>query len=457
MQLSAKLDSRELRASLARFFADYGMLAVLILLCVYYSVVTLAEQNPTGADAGRVVAASILKSSQAGSGVFIATKPGAEDARFTDAITVSLAQAELNLVGQVQGDPAAVRQALAALEQTGVSVDYIATTRDFANVVTAVVGRTPAYREAQIVFPQSYLWPTFLLANNLRNVANQIVVIAIIAVGMTMVIITAGIDLSVGSLIALSAVATAWLIQAMGGAGAGWCVMLTASLAAILMCGAVGLFSGFMITQFRIPPFIATLAVMQVASGLAYIISSGESIYDIPDSFVWLGRGADFFSLPNAVVLMLAIYAIAHVLMTRTTLGRYIYAVGGNPEAARLSGIRVNWVLAFVYAVSGIMAGLGGVVQASQLKSGAPTYGLMYELYVIAAVVVGGTSLAGGEGRVLGTLIGAFIIGVIQNGMNLTGVESYTQKVVLGFVILGAVLLDMLKKRGWRRRKLVAA
>jgi ribose transport system permease protein len=248
-------------------------------------------------------------------------------------------------------------------------------------------------------------------------------------------------------------VVAAWLIRALGGTDATTVEMLLASVAAILMCGAVGFVSGITITQFNVPPFIATLGVMLVASGLAYIISSGESIYDIPDGYVWLGRGADLLSIPNAVVLMALIFVLAHILMTRTKLGRYIYAVGGNPEAARLSGIRVNMILLFVYTVSGLMGGLGGIVQASQLKSGAPTYGLLYELYVIAAVVVGGTSLAGGQGRISGTLIGAFIIGVIQNGMNLTGVESYTQKVVLGFVILGAVLLDMLKKRDWWRRR----
>jgi ribose transport system permease protein len=141
-------------------------------------------------------------------------------------------------------------------------------------------------------------------------------------------------------------------------------------------------------------------------------------------------------------------------------VGRYVYAVGGNPEAARLSGVPVKRILLFVYTACGALAGLGGIVMASQLKSGSPTYGQMYELYVIAAVVVGGTSLSGGEGKVLGTLIGAFIIAVIQNGMNLTGVESYTQKVVLGLVILGAVLLDMLKRRGWqwlRRRRVISA
>ncbi len=208
-----------------------------------------------------------------------------------------------------------------------------------------------------------------------------------------------------------------------------------------------------MITAFRIPPFIVTLAMMLVASGLAYLLAQGQSIYQVPESFVRLGRGADFLRIPNAVLLTAFLYGAAHVLMTRTVLGRRIYAVGSNREAARLSGVPVSRVLLFVYSASGLLAGLGGVVMASQLKSGSPTYGGMYELYVIAAAVVGGASLQGGEGRVLGTLIGAFIIAVIQNGMNLTGVESYTQKVVLGLVILGAVLLDTLKRGGWKRRR----
>jgi ribose transport system permease protein len=204
-----------------------------------------------------------------------------------------------------------------------------------------------------------------------------------------------------------------------------------------------------MVAQLAIPPFIVTLAIMLVASGMAYILAQGESVYQVPESFVWLGRGSDLFGVPNAVVLMLVLYVAAHVLMTRMPLGRHIYAVGGNIEAARLSGVRVGRVLVFAYTACGVLAGLGGIVLASQLKSGSPTYGQMYELYTIAAVVVGGTSLGGGDGSVFGTLVGAFIIAVIQNGMNLTGVESYTQKVVLGLVILGAVLLDRLKKRGW--------
>jgi ribose transport system permease protein len=212
----------------------------------------------------------------------------------------------------------------------------------------------------------------------------------------------------------------------------------------------MGGISGVLVTRFALPPFIATLGIMRVAYGLAYEFSKGLSIYEIPTSFVWLGRGADLLSIPNAVALMAVVYAAAHVLMSHTTFGRYVYAVGGNLEAARLSGVRVKRVLVTVYIVSGLMAGLGGVILTSQLKSSSPTYGLGYELLVIAAVVVGGTSLSGGSGKILGTLIGAFIIAVVQNGMNLTGVSTYRQYVVQGVIILAAVLLDQLRRRNWK-------
>jgi ribose transport system permease protein len=223
--------------------------------------------------------------------------------------------------------------------------------------------------------------------------------------------------------------------------------MMLAGLGAMAVCGLIGAGTGVVVTRFGIPPFIVTLAIMLVASGLAFLLAQGQSIYQVPDSFVTLGRGTDVFGLPNAVLLMLALYVTAHLFMKHTSMGRYLYAVGGNREAALVSGLSVSLVLIFAYAVSGLLAGLGGVIMASQLKSGSPTYGQMYELYVIAAVVVGGASLSGGRGRMFGTLIGALIIAVIQNGMNLTNIESYTQKVVLGLVILGAVMLDQLKRK----------
>ena len=291
----------------------------------------------------------------------------------------------------------------------------------------------------------------FLTSGNLLNVANQIVVIAILAVGMTMVIITGGIDLSVGSLVALSAVVTGLLIRDhAGGVHATAMGTIVCSLVGILICGAAGAVSGSLKTLFGVPPFIVTLAMMRVTLGLAYMLRAGQSIYDVPNSFTWLGRGTSLAGLPNAVLLLIVVYVLAHVTMSKTKLGRYIYAVGGNAEAARLSGVGVGRVLMTVYIVSGLTAGLGGVIVASQLKGSSPTYGLGYELYVIAAAVVGGTSLSGGEGNIAGTLIAALIIAVIQNGMNLRGVESYRQMVVLGLVILGAVLLDRLKRQSWR-------
>jgi ribose transport system permease protein len=441
---------------LSRFLSNYGMLFILILLCIFFSIVTLSPQYPEGEKAAHILSQDI-EGKDKNTSILIVAKESQEDVLFADTLSRLLKEKGYGSLKIIKGDPASVKNSLEKLAEENTHIDIIATTNNYAPSVSRIMERFPEMSEVQVLTPQSFKWPTFLLADNLMNVANQIVVIAIIAVGMTMVIITAGIDLSVGSLIALSAVVVTWLVGRTGGAGVSFFVILLCSLAAVILCGFVGAFSGFMITRFKIPPFIATLGMMQVASGFAYIISRGKPIYDVPDSFVWLGRGtAPVLSLPWAVLLMIFIYIIAHIMMTRTTLGRHIYAVGGNPEAARLSGVRVNRVLLFVYITCGAMAGLGGIVTSSQLKSGAPTYGLMYELYVIASVVVGGTSLSGGEGRILGTLIGAFIIAVIQNGMNLTNVESYTQKVVLGFVILGAVLLDMLKKRGWRRRKKMA-
>lgn len=445
------MNERPTNTILSRFFSDYGMVFVLLLLCAYYSWVTYDEQHPVGVGGGRQLADEVAAQFGPGSRVLIVTRDSQEDVLFADTLRARLVAAGFVVVETVKGQPADARQSLERIARGGERLDVIACNPITATwtVLEDLGSKFPALAQTKVVKPRSYYWPNFLKADNLLNVANQIAVIAIIAIGMTMVIITAGIDLSVGSLIALSAVVATLFIRDLAGADQASALgMFLSSLAAIAICGAVGLFSGLMVTFFAIPSFIVTLGMMLVASGLAYIFAKGQSIYQVPDSFVWLGRGADL-GLPNAVLLMIILYALAHVVMTRMTLGRYLYAIGGNPEAARLSGVPIKRVLLFVYALSGALAGLGGIITASQLKSGSPTYGQMYELYVIASVVVGGTSLAGGEGKVLGTLIGAFIIAVIQNGMNLTGVESYTQKVVLGLVILAAVLLDMLKKRGW--------
>lgn len=426
------------------------MILVLALLCAFFSVVTHSDQSPTGEAAAKQVASAILKQFGNSPRTLIASSDQPGDADFTTTIERELTTSGAQILATVRGGPKEARDALLRINAAGQKLDAIACTQAAGAwlVFSELKADFPALGEPPVITPRSYRWPNFLKTENLLNIANQIAVIAIVAIGMTMVIITGGIDLSVGSLLALSAVLAARLIRDYGGgvnATAGG--MLLACISAVMVCGVIGAFSGAMITRFNIPPFIVTLAMMLVGSGLAYILAQGQSIYHIPDSFVWLGRGADWMKLPNAVVLMLALYAMAHVLMSRTKLGRYLYAVGGNGEAARLSGVPVKRVLLFAYVASAVLAGLGGVIMASQLKSGSATYGNMYELYVIAAVVVGGTSLSGGEGKMFGTLTGAFTIAVIQNGMNLTDVESYTQKVVLGLVILGAVLLDKLRHR----------
>ena len=433
--------------------SDYGMLGVLGVLCVFFSLITFENQQPVGRDAADRLLVQIQNQFET-PGVAVLAGKGSDDGRdFVSQLEEQLMQEGWKVEAKIAGSPIDLGKALRQAGENKLRVILLACEQSFADLplVENLKTTSPGLSQMKVLSPDSYGWPNFLKTSNLLNIANQIAVIAIIAIGMTLVIITAGIDLSVGSLIAFSAVICCWLIREwMGGPEATILGMVVASLLAVTACGGLGLFSGSMIAYFGVPSFVASLGMMMVASGLAYMISGGLSIYQIPSSFDWLGRGDSFLGIPNAVVLMVLLYVAAHFLMSRTTAGRYVYAVGGNAEAARLSGVPVKKVILWVYACSGMLAGLGGVVMASQFRSGDPKYGLMYELYVIAAVVVGGTSLSGGRGKVFGTLIGAFIIAVIQNGMNLTGVQSYTQKVVLGLVLLAAVLLDMLKKRGWK-------
>ena len=433
--------------------SDYGMLGVLVLLCVFFSVITYEEQQPLGKDGAERLFAKISNDFEESGTVIIAGKNSNDGQKFVLHLENELKRTGWEVAAAISGSPVDIGKALRRTVEKKEKVDVFACEQTLAGlpVVENLKKNNPLLQEMKVLSPQSYGWPNFLKTSNLLNVANQIAVIAIIAIGMTLVIITAGIDLSVGSLIAFSAVLCCWFMKEwMGGPDASVMGMIIAALFAVLGCGILGLFSGSMVAYFGVPSFVASLGMMMVASGFAYMISGGLSIYQIPPAFDWLGRGEAFWGIPNAVVLMVLLYLFAQFVMSRTTAGRYIYAVGGNPEAARLSGVPVKKILLWVYTVSGALAGLGGVVMASQFRSGDPKYGLMYELYVIAAVVVGGTSLAGGRGKVFGTLIGAFIIAVIQNGMNLTGVQSYTQKVVLGIVLLSAVLLDMIKKKGWK-------
>jgi ribose transport system permease protein len=431
--------------------SEYGMVLVLVVLAAYYSVATVADQHPEGAAGGAAVARELAGRLPRGARVLVVAGEGQLEAEFAQSAARRLADAGIEVVSKVQGRPLDARAALQQIANRNGKIDAVAASSIAASwsVLEDIGRRFPTLGDVPVSTPHSYRWPNFLMASNLLNIANQIAIIAIMAIGMTMVIITGGIDLSVGSLLALSAVTATLLIRQFTGAeDAGTAGMVLCCAAAILLCTLVGLGSGMFVATFALPPFIVTLSVMLLASGLARELAKDESIYELPGRFVWLGREASIAGLPNAVVLMVVLYLAAHILMSRMTLGRYIYAVGGNAQAARLSGVRVERILLFVYCVSGALAGLGGVIMASQLKSGSPIYGDKYEMYVIAAVVVGGASLSGGQGKIFGTLIGAFIIAVIQNGMNLTGVGSRSQLIVLGAVILGAVLFDRIKKHG---------
>ena len=287
----------------------------------------------------------------------------------------------------------------------------------------------------------SFASPYFLSLTNLMNVLRQSTLIGIVAAGMTMIIITGGIDLSVGSILSLSSCLTAGMIIWYG-----WNVWLSVALGIII--GAVfGLLNGLLITQIPLPPFIATLGIMGVARGLAFVYTGGAPIYTFPKSFRYLGQGM-IGPVPFPVILMLIIYVLFYILLKRTKLGRYTYAIGGNEEAAILSGIQVGKFKTVVYALTGALAALAGMILAARLDAATSVAGDGFELDVIAAVVIGGTSLSGGQGGVIGSLIGALIMGVVRNGLNLLLVSSHWQRVILGVIILVAVTVDVLRKRG---------
>ena len=284
------------------------------------------------------------------------------------------------------------------------------------------------------MFVFAALAPQFLSFENLVNVALSIAVIGILAVGMTFVILTGGIDLSIGSVVALAGVVAALVAQKTELAWLGFAAALAIGLT-------VGAFNGLTVAYFRVPPFVVTLAVLTIARGLAFIASGGRSIGSLPESFSRLGKSA-FLGIPFSVWLMISMFALGWFLLQHTTFGRYVYAVGSNREAAFLAGVNTKSVTFRVYVLNGLLVGLAAIVLASRLGAGVPNSGLQYELDVIAAVVVGGTSLSGGRGSVVSTLFGAIFIGVLNNGLNLVGIDTYVQKIVLGIVILVAVLAD---------------
>lgn len=284
----------------------------------------------------------------------------------------------------------------------------------------------------------SFLNPNFFTVDNILNILRQTSVNAIIAVGMTLVILTAGIDLSVGSVLALCGAFAASLI-------AMEVPVLVAVPTALLAGAALGAISGMIIAKGKVQAFIATLVTMTLLRGVSMVYTDGRPIStgftDVADSFAWFGTGYAL-GIPVPIWLMAIVFAAAWYLLNHTRFGRYIYALGGNESATRLSGINVDRVKIGVYAICGLLAALAGIIVTSRLSSAQPTAGMGYELDAIAAVVLGGTSLAGGKGRIMGTLIGALIIGFLNNALNLLDVSSYYQMIAKAVVILLAVLVD---------------
>lgn len=296
----------------------------------------------------------------------------------------------------------------------------------------------------------------FLTVNNGMTIALQVTSIALLGIGATYVIITGGIDLSVGSVLALAGVVAALAVKELGAPV--WIGMLLG----ILTGSACGVINGLVITKLRLPPFIATLGMMLIARGVALQITGARAVSGLGESFGVLGNGSllrfesiddqgfpvvSFPGIPYPVVLMIVIAIAAAFVLNRTVLGRHIYATGSNADAARLSGVNVARVTAFTYIVSGTLAGLTGCVLMSRLVTAQPNEGVAYELDAIASAVIGGTSLIGGVGTISGTFIGAFVIGILRNGLNMNGVSAFTQQIIIGLVILGTVWIDQIRNR----------
>ncbi len=288
----------------------------------------------------------------------------------------------------------------------------------------------------------SFLSDRFLTSSNAFNVLRQASINAILAVGMTFVILTGGIDLSVGSIFAFSGAMTAYLV------GTGYNFII-AIIIGLLFGALIGLINGFFISKGKLQPFIVTLAMMTIFRGATLVFTNGKPISagsgQNADLFSKIGNGY-IFGIPNPIIIMIIVIAIGYFILTKTTIGRYVYAIGGNEEATKLSGVNVTRVKLFVYGMSGLLSALAGIIITARLASAQPTAGTGYELDAIAAVVLGGTSLAGGVGSVLGTIVGVLIIGILNNALNLLNVTSYYQLLAKGLVILIAVLLDRKQK-----------
>ncbi|HEX2054259.1 MAG TPA: ABC transporter permease, partial [Actinomycetota bacterium] len=283
----------------------------------------------------------------------------------------------------------------------------------------------------------------FLTTSNLSNLARQVAIFGILAVGQLLVILTAGIDLSVGSVLGLSGAVTAQLLV-------GGTPVPVAIIAGVVLGAILGVINGLLVTRAKLPPFIATLGMLGIARGAVLVITDAKTIQPLPEGFQEIANGT-ILGIPNLLLLATAVTIAIHFVLTRTVFGRYIYAVGSNPESARLAGVPVRMVLVSVYAICSLLAGLGGVLLASRLGAGIPTAGTGFELNAIAACVIGGASLFGAKGSALGAAAGALIMGVLVNGGNLLNIQAFYLQIAIGVLILVAVGFDQLNTRSAAR------
>jgi ribose/xylose/arabinose/galactoside ABC-type transport system permease subunit len=276
---------------------------------------------------------------------------------------------------------------------------------------------------------------TFLTASNLLNVLRQIAINGILAIGMTFVVLTGGIDLSVGSIVAFCGIVAAGLIR--DAALPVFPVIVISLLIGLVM----GVFNGYFVAYWNAAPFVVTLSLMTIARGMTFVFSKGKPISPLTAEFLNIGRGS-IFGLPIPALLLLLVFVTGFIVLKYFSIGRYIYAVGGNENSATVSGINVRLVKVFAYAVSGCLCGLVAIILTSRVSAGMPQAAQSYELDAIAATVIGGTSLSGGRGRLWGTMLGALLLGIVSNGLDLLNVSSFYQQIVKGVIILGAILID---------------
>lgn len=285
----------------------------------------------------------------------------------------------------------------------------------------------------------SIVSPHFMTLTNMMNVLRQISINGILAIGMTLVCLTGGIDLSVGSILAFSGIIAAGLLR---DTNLPYVVII---LAAVGIGAVLGLYNGYFVAYWNAAPFVVTLSMMTIARGMTYVYSDGRPISNLPSDFLIIGKGS-FLGLPIPFFILMVVFILTSILLTKLKFGRYIYAVGGNENAAMVSGVNVKRIKMLVYVLSGVTCGIAAIILTARVSAGLPTAGESYELDAIAATVIGGTSLSGGRGRLWGTIVGAILLGIVNNGLDLLNVSSFYQQIVKGLIILGAILIDSKRK-----------